>query len=500
MEEYILTIDQGTTSSRAILFNKKGQMAYMAQREVTNFFPKPSWVEQDALEIWVSVGDVINELKIKSNVELTQIKAIGITNQRETTIVWDKKTGVPVYNAIVWQSKQTQEICDSLSECEELIKNKTGLRINPYFSASKIRFILDHIPHGQERAERGELLCGTVDTWLIYKLTKGEVFATDYSNASRTLLYNIYEKKWDEELCKLFNIPMCMLASVKDSSYIYGYSQIISHAHPIPIASCAGDQQASLFGQNCFNKGDIKNTYGTGCFMLMNTKETPIKSKNGLLTTIAWGIDGNVEYALEGSVFIGGASIQWLRDQLKLVEKASDSEQIANEVDNDEDIIVVPAFVGLGTPYWDDNARGAMFGLTRGTTYKNIVKATLESIAYQSKDVIEVMKKEAKTNFKTLKVDGGATQNHYLMQFQADILNVKLNRPVVLETTALGAFYLAALAIKFYKDIDEIRSIHKYQDSYTPMMDARTRKFKYSRWKNAIKATRMFKLLKEENI
>ena len=491
MEKFIITIDQGTTSSRAILFNKKGELVAMSQRELKNYFPKPSWVEQDALEIWVSVSDVINELKIKTNFKPEQIEGIGITNQRETTIVWDKKSGQHVYNAIVWQSKQTQSICDSIGEYETIIRKKTGLRINPYFSASKIRFILDHIENGQNRAENGELMFGTVDTWLIYKLTKGKVFATDYSNASRTLLFNINELKWDEELCKIFNIPMCMLPEVHDSSYIYGYTTIISHDYVVPIAACAGDQQASLFGQNCFEKGDIKNTYGTGCFMLMNTKEEPVFSENGLLTTIAWGINGKVEYALEGSVFIGGASIQWLRDQLQLINSAAESETIAYSCNNDEEIIVVPAFVGLGTPYWDDNARGAIFGLTRGTTYKNLVKATLESIAYQSKDVIEVMKKESKNRINNLKVDGGATQNRYLMQFQADILGVDLKRPKVLETTALGVFYLAAIATGFYSDINEIKKVHKYQDKYKSQMDKETRKVKYNKWKKAVKATRL---------
>ena len=492
MNEYLLTVDQGTTSTRAILFNHDGQIVAKAQREVVNYFPHAAWVEQDALEIYVSTMDVINELKVKTNLRADQVAAIGITNQRETTIVWDKETGLPIYNAIVWQSKQTQEICDNVRQYEDMIKEKTGLIVNPYFSASKIRFILDHVPGAQKRAENGELMAGTVDSWLLYKLTKGEVHATDYSNASRTLLFNIHTLKWDEELCKLFNIPMCMLPEVHDSSYNYGMTTILAHNHLVPITGIAGDQQASLFGQNCFEEGDIKNTYGTGCFVLMNTGEKVIKSKYGLLSTVAWGLNGKVEYALEGSVLIGGASIQWLRDQLKLIENAGQSEEVAKSVDNNENIYVVPAFVGLGTPYWDDHVRGAIFNMTRGTTYKNIVKATLEAIAYQSKDVIEAMKKDVHCSLKTLKVDGGATANHYLMQFQADILNAKIKRPVVAETTALGAAYLAGLAVGYYKDIEEIKSIHKYQDHYKPEMTSEERKVKYNGWKKAVKAARTF--------
>lgn len=492
MEQYIIVIDQGTTSTRAILFNKKGEVVSISQREIVNYFPHAAWVEQDPLEIYVSALDVINELVIKTNIRIDQINSLGITNQRETTIVWDKKTGLPVYNAIVWQSKQTQEICEKVKPYEDIIKEKTGLIVNPYFSASKIRFILDHIENGQKRAENGELLCGTVDTWLLYKLTFGEVFKTDYSNASRTLLYNIHDLCWDQELCHIFNIPMNMLPEVNDTSSIFGYTNVIDHVNRIPIASICGDQQASLFGQNCFEKGDIKNTYGTGCFMLMNTKEEIVKSKYGLLSTIAWGINGKVEYALEGSVLIGGASVQWLRDQLKLIHVASESEKISYQVNNNEDIYVVPAFVGLGTPYWDNNVRGAIFGLTRGTTDENIVKATLESIAYQSKDVIEVMKKDIKRQVKVLKVDGGATQNHYLMQFQADILNVKIKKPSVSETTALGAFYLAGLATGYFKNIDEIKKIHHYQEEYVPKMDSKIRKEKFRKWKKAVNAARKF--------
>lgn len=490
--EYILVIDQGTTSTRAILFNKKGEIVSMSQREIANYFPNAAWVEQDPLEIYVSALDVINELIIKTNVKATQIDSIGITNQRETTIVWDKNTGLPVYNAIVWQSKQTQDICQKVKPYEKIISDKTGLIVNPYFSASKIRFILDHIENGQKRAENGELLCGTVDTWLLYKLTGGKEFKTDYSNASRTLLYNIHDLCWDKELCDIFNIPMKILPEVCDTSGIFGYTNVIDHVNNVPIASLCGDQQASLFGQNCFEKGDIKNTYGTGCFMLMNTKDEIIHSKYGLLSTIAWGINGKVEYALEGSVLIGGASVQWLRDQLKMIKKASETEDISYHIKNNEDIYVVPAFVGLGTPYWDNNVRGAIFGLTRGTTDENIVKATLESIAYQSKDVIEVMKKDVHLRIKTLRVDGGATANHYLMQFQSDILNVNIKQPSVSETTALGAFYLAGLATGFYQNIDEIKKIHHYTNSYEPKMDYKTRTEKYKKWKKAVNAARKF--------
>lgn len=492
MESYILVIDQGTTSTRAILFDRYGKMVAKAQREIENIFPQAAWVEQDALEIYVSALDVIHELVVKTNVKAEQIVSIGITNQRETAIVWDKNTGLPIYNAIVWQSKQTQEICAKVKKHEKTIREKTGLIVNPYFSASKFRFILDHVENAQARAEKGELLCGTVDAWLLYKLTGGREFKTDYSNASRTLLYNIHTLKWDEELCAIFSVPIEMLPEVCPSSSFFGYTGVIDQNVRIPITSICGDQQASLFGQNCFEKGEIKNTYGTGCFMLMNTKEEIVNSKNGLLSTIAWGIGDTVEYALEGSVLIGGASMQWLRDQLKLIRSAGESEEIAARVKNDEDIFVVPAFVGLGTPYWDNNARGAIFGLTRGTTSENIVKATLESIAYQSKDVIEVMKKEAKAKIKTLKVDGGATENRYLMQFQSDILNAVIKRPTIAETTALGAFYLAGLSVGFFRNLDEIRAIHRYQDYYYPQMNGAERKEKYRKWKRAIRATRMF--------
>ena len=491
MEKFILSVDQGTTSSRAILFDSTGKPRFSAQREVVCLFPNPGWVEADALAIWISVMDVINELLIKANITFASIDSIGITNQRETTVIWDKKTGMPVYNAIVWQSRQTVEICERFANQKEYIHEKTGLLINPYFSMSKIRFILDHIPHGQERAEKGELMFGTIDSWIIYKMTQGKVHATDVSNASRTLLYNINEMKWDDDLLKLFNIPKILLPKVYPSSYNYGKASQLSK--DVSICGVAGDQQAALFGQTCFEVGESKNTYGTGCFMLMNTGDKPVISKNGLLTTIAWQIGKKVVYALEGSVFVGGATVQWLRDQLKLIKESADSEVYANRCEDSGGIYVVPAFVGLGTPYWDDQARGAIFGLTRGSNKYQIVRASLEGIAYQCKDVFEVMKKETKTKLKCLKVDGGATANHYLMQFQSDILQTNILLPQCLETTALGAAYLAGLESKFFKSIEEIKKIHDYQCIYKPHMSKAEVDEKYRGWKTAIKATRTFK-------
>lgn len=491
MEKFILSIDQGTTSSRAILFNKKGCLQYIAQREVNCLYPYPGWVETDALSIWVSVIDVINELLIKANITMNDIACIGITNQRETTVVWDRDTGLPVYHAIVWQSRQTVDICDSVEKYKDLIHNKTGLLINPYFSASKIRFILDHIPNGQKRAEKGELLFGTIDSWLLYKLTKGSVHATDVTNASRTLLFNINDMKWDEELCKIFNIPMKMLPKVYPSSYNYGKASFF--CDNVNIHAIAGDQQSALFGQTCFEKGDSKNTYGTGCFMLLNTGDTPVFSKKGLLTTIAYQIGDKVTYALEGSVFVGGAAVQWLRDELKLFEKASDSEKCALKVKDSNGVYVVPAFAGLGTPYWDDSVHGAIFGLTRGTNKNHIIRATLEGIAYQCKDVFEVMKKETKCNINNLKVDGGATANKYLMQFQSDILLTNIMMPKCLETTALGVSYLAGLSCGIFKDIDDIKKVHSYQSTFVPSLAKSEVKRLYDGWKLAVKSTRQFK-------
>ena len=491
MKKYILSIDQGTTSSRAILFDYDGHICSIAQREIECLFPHRGWVELDALGIWVSVIDVVNEVLVKANVTMDNVDSIGITNQRETSIVWDKKTGLPVYHAVVWQSRQSADICDRYEDKKELIHEKTGLLINPYFSASKIRFILDHVPNGQKRAEKGELLFGTVDSWLIYKMTKGKVHATDATNASRTMLYNINTNKWDDELLKLFNVPKAMLPKVCPSSYQYGVASFFSNK--VKICGVAGDQQAALFGQTCFEEGESKNTYGTGCFMLLNTGSEPVLSKNGLLTTVAWQIGDKVTYALEGSVFVGGAVVQWLRDQMRMLHDAAESEKFAAEVKDTNGMYFVPAFVGLGTPYWDDDARGSAFGITRGTTKNHFIRACLEAIAYQCKDVFEIMKEETNGSLKNLKVDGGATKNKLLMQFQSDILKTDIMLPSCLETTALGVAYLAGLASGFYKDLAEIKSIHSYQAIFKPQMSTEVINQKYSGWLKAVEATRKFK-------
>lgn len=491
MEKYVLALDQGTTSTRAILFNRDGRNVSSAVREVPNLFPHEGWVEIDPLKIWISAVDVVNEVLINLDITMDQIDSIGITNQRETAIVWDKATGKPVYNAVVWQSRQSVDICEEHEQQKEFIHYKTGLLINPYFSASKIRWILDHIKNGQERAEKGELLFGTVDTWIIYKMTGGKTFATDVTNASRTMLFNIFKLKWDEDLLKLFNIPKCMLPEVKSSSEDYGIASYFSSK--VHIYGVAGDQHASLFGHNCFNPGDSKNTYGTGCFMLLNTGEKPILSHNGLLTTIAWKIGDKICYALEGSVFIGGAAVQWLRDGLRVIDRSSDSETEANMVPDSDGVYVVPAFVGLGTPYWDDDVRGAIFGVTRATSKYHIVRATLEGIAYESKDVFDVMEKESKIKINSLQVDGGATANNVLMQFQSDILQIELKKPQCLETTAMGVAYLAGLASGFWKDLSEIKSKHKYAKVYKPQMNKKVAEEKIAGWKMAVKAARTFK-------
>ena len=489
--KYILAIDQGTTSTRAILFTKDGQPFQTGQKEVECLYPKSGWVETDALSIWISVLDVINEVTVKANITLDDVDSIGITNQRETTVVWDKKTGLPVAPAIVWQSRQSAEICDKFIEKKEFIHKKTGLLLNPYFSASKIRFILDHIPNGQERAEKGELLFGTIDSWIIYKMTKNVLHATDVTNASRTLLFNINEMKWDKELCELFNIPMCMLPEVRPSSYDFGPASFFNFPN-LHIRGVAGDQQAALFGQICFQKGESKNTYGTGCFMLVNIGEKPIYSNSGLITTVAWQIGDKVIYAMEGSVFIGGAAVQWLRDEMKLIKKASDSEEAAFS-STTEGIYVVPAFTGLGTPYWDDDVRGAIFGLTRSSNKNNIIKATLEGIAYQCKDVFDIVGKETGTKIESLRVDGGATNNKFLMQFQSDILGCEIKLPKCLETTALGAAYLAGLNSGFYESVDSIIKIHSYQAEYSPKMGKPEVERRYNGWKKAVEAARLFK-------
>ena len=491
MKKYILSIDQGTTSTRAILINERGEAVYKAQREVECLFPHPGWVESVPDKIWISVIDVINELMVISSCTMDDVAAIGITNQRETTVVWDRHTGKAVYNAIIWQSKQTQELCDEREDQMNFIQEKTGLRMNPYFSASKIRFSLDNIPEGQERAERGDLLFGTIDSWIIYKMTNGKSHFTDVTNASRTMLYNIFDMKWDPELLKIWNIPEAMLPEVKDNSDNFGEASFFQGS--VPIHGVAGDQQAALFGQCCFHPGDSKNTYGTGCFMLMNIGDKPIISKKGLLTTVAWREKGVTTYALEGSVFMGGAIIQWLRDQMDMIKSSAQSEEYANRVHDTAGVYVVPAFVGLGTPYWDDEARGAVFGLTRGADRHHFVRATLFSIAYQSKDVIEAMKEEAGLELKSLRVDGGASANGLLMQFQSDILQCEVHLPRFIETTALGAGYLAGLGVDFWHSKADIERNHSIERKYYPMMPQREVNELYDGWKEAVKATRAFK-------
>ena len=491
MKKYILSIDQGTTSTRAILIDKDGNVVNMTQEEVVCNFPHSGWVETDALNVWVSVINVVNELLVKENISWDSIDSIGITNQRETAVVWDKKTGVPICPAIVWQSRQSADICDRFEDKKDFIHKRTGLLINPYFSASKIRFILDTIPQAQERAEKGELLFGTIDSWIIFRMTKGKVHATDVSNASRTMLLNIETLEWDKELCNLFNVPMKMLPKVLPSSCDYGAASFFNK--DVHIHGVAGDQQAALFGQSCFNIGESKNTYGTGCFMLMNIGDKITYSQSGLLTTVAWKIGNQVTYALEGSVFIGGAVVQWLRDKMKLIAHSADSEALAVDCRDTPGVYIVPAFVGLGTPYWDDDARGAVFGLTRNTDNRHFVRASLESIAYQCKDVFEVMKKETGLDIPQLKVDGGATANNFLMQFQSDILNTQIDLPACLQTTALGAAFLAGLSSGYYKNLDHIRSIHHCQKLFIPKMNNEERELRYNGWKKAVEVTRMFK-------
>ncbi|MEK4824423.1 glycerol kinase GlpK [Niallia sp. FSL W8-0951] len=496
MEKFILSLDQGTTSSRAIIFNKKGDIVHVAQKEFTQIFPKPGWVEHNANEIWGSILAVIATVLSESDIKPEQIEGIGITNQRETAVVWDKNTGAPVYNAIVWQSRQTNEICEELKAqgYNQLFRDKTGLLIDAYFAGTKVKWILDHVDGARQKAENGDLLFGTIDTWLIWKLSGGKAHVTDYTNASRTLMFNIYELKWDEELLEILTVPKSMLPEVKGSSEIYAHT-VEGHffGNRIPIAGVAGDQQAALFGQACFETGMAKNTYGTGCFMLMNTGEKAVKSDHGLLTTIAWGIDGKVNYALEGSIFVAGSAIQWLRDGLRMIKDAKDSEDYASRVDSTDGVYIVPAFVGLGTPYWDSDVRGAMFGVTRGTTKEHFIRATLESLAYQTKDVLAAMESDSNIQVKTLRADGGAVRNNFLMQFQGDILNVPVERPVINETTALGAAYLAGLAVGFWKDQKEIAEQWSLDRSYEPKMEEETREGLYAGWKKAVKATMAFK-------
>ena len=487
----ILALDAGTTSTRAILFNEEGRPVSSAQKEFPQYYPKAGYVEHHGNEIWQAELSAAREAIEKSGVSPSKIKAIGITNQRETTLVWDRATGLPIYPAIVWQCRRTTEMIEKMTKEDpstiELIKEKTGLVFDPYFSATKLSWILDHVEGARERAERGELCFGTVDTWLIYNLTKGRCFVTDYSNASRTLLFNIHSLEWDAELCALFRIPMVMLPEVRPSSSFFGETDEEYFGRKIPICGVAGDQQAALFGQCCFQKGDVKNTYGTGCFMLLHTGNKAITSKNGLLTTIACNAKGEPEYALEGSVFIAGASIQWLRDELKIVHDSFDSEYFAQKVTDSNGVYVVPAFTGLGAPYWDPYARGAIFGLSRGANRNHIVRATLESIAYQTRDVLEAMQSDSGERLQYLRVDGGATNNNFLMQFQADILDVNVERPVVKEVTALGAAYLAGLATGFWKDLDELRDKARVERTFSPDSDNEKRERRYKGWKKAVK-------------
>jgi len=495
MEQFILSIDQGTTSSRAIIFNKKGEKVSSYQKEFTQIFPKAGWVEHNANEIWTSVQSVIAGAFIESGIKPSQIAGIGITNQRETTVVWDKETGLPIYNAIVWQSRQTAAIADELKAAghSEMIHDKTGLVIDAYFSATKIRWILDNVEGAQERAEKGELLFGTIDTWLVWKLTDGAKHVTDYSNAARTMLYNIKELKWDEEILSLLNIPVVMLPEVKSNSEIYGVTTPFHfYGGEVPIGGMAGDQQAALFGQLAFEPGMVKNTYGTGSFIIMNTGEEVQMSKNNLLTTIGYGINGKVYYALEGSIFIAGSSIQWLRDGLRMIEDSAESEALARSSTNNDEVYVVPAFTGLGAPYWDSDARGSVFGVTRGTTKEDFVKATLQSIAYQVRDVIDTMQLDTEIKIPVLKVDGGAAMNNYLMQFQSDIIGTEIARAKNLETTALGAAFLAGLAVGFWKDLDEIKTLNEAGEVFTPSMNNARKEQLYRGWKKAVNATRVF--------
>ena len=493
MEKYIMAIDQGTTSSRAILFDHEGKIAASSQKEFTQIFRHPGWVEHDANEIWLSVLSCIAGCFQNTGISVDQVEAIGITNQRETTVVWDKTTGMPICNAIVWQSRQTSDICDRLREqgCDEIFHKKTGLRIDPYFSATKIRWILDHVDGAQKKAEDGQLLAGTIDSWLIYTLSGGKAHVTDYSNASRTLLFNIYEKKWDKELCDILHIPMEMLPEVRENSGLFGVTAPYHFfGREVPITGAAGDQQAALFGQGCFSPGETKNTYGTGCFLLMNTGSEPHPSENGLVTTIAWGLNGKISYALEGSVFVAGSAIQWLRDELKFFPKASMSEEMAQR-SKDRDVILVPAFTGLGAPYWDENCRGALFGLTRGTTREDITKATLNSLCFQTRDVLNAMESDAGMKLSSLKVDGGASANNYLMQFQSDLLQCEIRRPQILETTALGAARLAGLGTGFWT-MDDFRRAENTWQIYQPQMKADEADHLYGRWQKAVEAARLF--------
>ena len=490
MAKYIMALDSGTTSNRCILFNEAGEMCSVAQKEFTQYFPKPGWVEHNALEIWSTQLEVAQKAMANLNVTAADIAAIGITNQRETTIVWDKTTGEPIHHAIVWQCRRTSEYCDSLKEkgLTDTFRAKTGLVIDAYFSGTKLHWLLENVPGARERAERGELLFGTVETWLIWKLTGGKAHVTDYSNASRTMLFNINTLQWDDEILAELNIPKCMLPEAKPSSCVYGETLAQFFGAPIPISGAAGDQQAALFGQTCFTPGEAKNTYGTGCFMLMNTGEKPVFSNNGLVTTIAWGLDGKVEYALEGSIFVAGAAIQWLRDEMRLIDSSPDSEYMALKVKDTNGCYVVPAFTGLGAPYWDQYARGTIVGLTRGVNKYHIIRATLDSLCYQTNDVLQAMKADSGIELAALKVDGGASANNYLMQTQADLIDAPVQRPRCVETTAMGAAYLAGLAVGYWASKEDVIKNWAIDRTFEPAIPAEERETRVKQWKKAVKS------------
>lgn len=490
MDKYIMALDLGTTSCRCIIFDKNGRICSAAQKEFTQYFPQPGWVEHDAEEIWATQTGLMYEAMSKIDITINEIAGIGITNQRETTVLWDKETGRPVHKAIVWQCRRTAGYCDELKKLgmAEFFRSKTGLVLDAYFSATKLRWLLDNAAGARERAEKGELLFGTVDSWLIWKLTGGKVHVTDYSNASRTMLFNIHTLKWDEEILRVLKIPQQILPEVKPSSHVYGYTDSKLFGREVPIAGAGGDQQCALFGQTCFERGEVKNTYGTGGFMLMNTGTAPVNSHNGLVTTIAWGVDDKVEYALEGSIFVAGAAVQWLRDELGLIRDAAESEVLAKSVPDANGCYVVPAFVGLGAPYWDQYARGAIVGLTRGVNRNHIVRATLESIAYQVNDVLTAMQEDSGMPITSLRVDGGACDNDFLMQFQADILNTSVVRPYCIETTAMGAAYLAGLAVGYWRSKEEILANHVIAAEFKPQMGQAKRESLLQGWHNAVKA------------
>ena len=494
--QYILAIDQGTTSSRALLFDHDGRVCARAQREFTQYFPQPGWVEHDALEMWAGVQACIAEVSSSDSLRDGTIAAIGITNQRETAVVWDRRSGEPIHHAIVWQSRQTRALCDELIAAghDGLVRARTGLLIDAYFSATKVKWILDRVPGAREKAQRGDLLFGTIDSWLVWKLTDGKVHVTDASNASRTLLYDIHAQRWDDDLLALFDVPKAMLPEVRRSSEVYGHAVLVAGKPAVPIAGIAGDQQAALFGQACFAPGTTKNTYGTGCFMLMNTGNEAVASKHGLLTTIAWNLDGRFEYALEGSIYVAGSVVQWLRDGLGLIATAAETDALARSVASNDGVYLVPAFVGLGAPYWRSDVRGAILGLTRGTNRAHLVRAALESMAYQTRDVLTAMQADAGIELKSLRIDGGASENDFLAQFQADVLGVPVQRVQQAETTALGAAYLAGLAVGFWRDRAEIAERRQVAATFTPQMIASEREALYAAWKMAVAATLAFRI------